>query len=71
MQPGRSRTPAILTTPERAQSKHSPSTPDSSLTNIENDLRAREYQGAIPKGTGISPHTALLRMMLGRIVSQI
>ena len=55
MQPGRSRTPAILTTPERAQSKHSPSTPDYSLTNIENDLRAREYQGAIPKRNWCQP----------------
>ena len=55
MQPGHSRTPAILTTPERAQSKHSPSTPDSSLTNIENDLRAREYQGAIPKRNRYQP----------------
>ena len=55
MQPGCSRTPAILTTPERAQSKHSPSTPDSSLTNIENDLRAREYQGAIPKRNWYQP----------------
>ena len=60
MQPGRSRTPAILTTPERAQSKHSPSTPDSSLTNIENDLRAREYQGAIPKRNWYQPsHSAV------------
>lgn len=55
MQPGCLRTPAILTTPERAQSKHSPSTSDSSLTNIENDLRAREYQGAIPKRNWYQP----------------
>ena len=55
MQPGCLRTPAILTTPERAQSKHSPSTPDSSLTNIKNDLRVREYQGVIPKRNWYQP----------------
>ena len=49
MQPDYLRTPARLTTPEGAQFKCSPSTPDPSLTYIEDNPRAGEYQGVIPK----------------------
>ena len=72
MQPDRLRTPARLTTtPEGAQFKHSPSTPDPSLTYIEDNPRAGEYQGSFQKGIGISLHAALLSMMSGKNYSQV
>ena len=62
MQPDHFRTPARLTTtPEGARFKCSPSTPDPSLTYIEDNPRAGEYQGVIPKRNWYQPSRSTVK----------